>query len=110
MINYAAMYDELEKIAAEKKQPNPYVTKAKLKQHAKVLGATAAAGALSAGVGGLLRRYAAGRGAEHLKKLPRSTVMKYAPLITGALGAGGSMLWAMRNAKVRKLMDESDER
>lgn len=110
MIDYSAMHDELEKIAAEKGKPNPYVTKAKLKQHLKVLGATAAGAGLGAGLGGIARRYAATRGAEHLKKLPKASVLKYAPYVAGALGAGSGLLWSRRNAQVRKMMDEADER
>lgn len=88
MISYDAMFDELEKIGED----DNYVTKDRLKRHAKAVGAVMLGSGLGAGVGGIAQRYLLKPDVmQKIKKLPPS-VLKYMPHAAGAIGGVAGLM------------------
>ena len=88
MSSYPALFDELEKIAEQKRK---YVTKDKFKRHLMAVGATAGGSALGH-FAGSAAKHAIGKNkgsiTNFLRKHPK--VLKHMPMAVGALGAGGA--------------------
>ena len=92
-ISCIALFDELEKIAEERRR---YIDKDVLKQHAKAVAIVGAGMAAGAGLGGMARRSLVknkGRISTYLKRYP--TAAKLAPIAIGALAASPLALSAL---------------
>jgi hypothetical protein len=108
MIDYTALFDELEKIAEEKK--DRWITKEKLKRHAAAI-PVIGAGALVGHFGGraakhaLLQRKGAIQG--FLRKHP--TLAKVAPAAAGATAGAAALFAASRSKKHRQHVEKTDD-
>lgn len=110
MISLPAFYDELEKIAEEQDR---WITKEKLKRHAKTLAAVGAGAGLGYGTGKLVRRYVRGPGMKHLWKLSpkwQERIKKYSPAAATIVGGAGVLAASKLRRKADKYVEKGDER
>lgn len=107
MINYGAFFDELEKVAEEKKK---FVTKDKLKRGVMAAGLVGVGTGLGHASGLAFRRYMRSRGSKQLRKvIPASKLSKFLPTAIGVASGGLAALQALKAKKVKDFIEKKNE-